>query len=122
MEQIELYREWSPDKKEMIQKKADEKFSQFDINDEDISEILKPRISLTAYYISQEKYEYNELCWMLAERIMRQYPKASIEDIRLKSEEIFRSSASYDEICWLIAQMDVLGKEKYIKNTKISFL
>jgi len=122
MEQIEKYREWSPDKQEIIQKKAEEQFSQFGSKEGDLTEDLKTKISIVAYYISQEKYDYNELCWMLAERIMRQQPRASIEEIRLKSEQIFQSSSTYDEICWLIAEMDVLGKEKYLKDTKISFL
>jgi len=122
MEEIEKYREWSPDKKEEIQKKAEEQFSQFGDMGDLLTDDLKTKISIVAYYIAQEKYEYSELCWMLAERIARQQPMASIENIRLKSEEIFKSSTSYDELCWLIAQMDVLGKAKYIKDTKVSFI
>ncbi len=122
MEHIEKYRECSPDKQEFIQKRADEQFSNCGTIKKNISKELKAKVSIIAYYISQEKYEYSELCWMLAERLMRQQPRATIEEIRLKSEQIFKSSITYDEVCWLIAQMDVLGKEKYIKDTKISFL
>ncbi|MHA1724449.1 MAG: hypothetical protein ACTSXH_06355 [Promethearchaeota archaeon] len=122
MEEIEKYREWSSYKKEEIQKRAEEQFSQFGEMNDELTENLKTKISIVAYYIAQEKYEYSELCWMLAERIVRQQPMASIENIRLKSDEIFKSSTSYDELCWLIAQMDVLGKAKYIKDTKISFI
>ncbi|MBN1801396.1 MAG: hypothetical protein JW891_07820 [Candidatus Lokiarchaeota archaeon] len=77
---------------------------------------FEEQINVAAYYLSREGYDYNELCWILAEKIMKHNLRlASIEDIRKKAEEVFKSSSSYDELCWLIAEIDILEKLGYLK-------
>ena len=73
--------------------------------------IMEDHVKVGAYYLSQEGYDYNELCWILAEKIMKESLKMpSIEDIRLKAEQVFASSCTYDELCWLNAEFDVLRR------------
>ena len=71
--------------------------------------IMEDQVKVGAYYLSQEGYDYNELCWILAEKIMKESLKMpSIEDIRLKAEQVFASSCTYDELCWLNSEIDIL--------------
>ena len=73
--------------------------------------IMEDHVKVGAYFLSQEGYDYNELCWILAEKIMKESLKMpSIEDIRLKAEQVFNSSCSYDELCWLSAEIDILRR------------
>ncbi|MFX1238947.1 MAG: hypothetical protein ACFE8P_14665, partial [Promethearchaeota archaeon] len=79
------------------------------------------QIKVAAYYLSREGYDYNELAWLLSERIAKHTLRlASIEDIRKKAEEIFNSSSTYDELCWLIAEIDIMEKLGYLKKEKYS--
>lgn len=81
---------------------------------------FEDQIRVAAYYLSREGYSYDELCWMLSERIMKQISKMpSIEDIRLKAEEIFKSSSTYDELCWLIGELDILRKFNFFEDELI---
>jgi hypothetical protein len=76
-------------------------------------------ISEAAYFLSLGKYSYNDLCWMLAEKIQKMSLEIpSIEDIKRKAEEVFRSSCSYDELCWLNAEMDHLIKKSFLPEKK----
>ncbi|MFX1273603.1 MAG: hypothetical protein ACFFBP_11545 [Promethearchaeota archaeon] len=89
------------------------------IEEEEVQEELnfEEQVRVAAYYLSKEDYTYDELCWMLAERIMKQMTRlASIEDIRLKAEEVFRSSSTYDELCWLIGELDILNKFNFFED------
>jgi hypothetical protein len=80
---------------------------------------FKSQIREAAYYISLAKYSYNDLCWMLAEKIQKMsIEMPSIEDIKRKAEEVFRSSCSYDELCWLNAEMEHLIKKSYLEEKK----
>ncbi|MFX0083699.1 MAG: hypothetical protein ACFE94_18265 [Candidatus Hodarchaeota archaeon] len=80
---------------------------------------FKTQIREAAYYFSLKKYTYNELCWLLAERIQKiNLELPSIEDIRKKAEEVFNSSCSYDELCWLISEIDILTKMSYLEEKK----
>jgi len=90
---------------------------------EDTEEIgLEPQIRKAAYYLSLENYSYNDLCWLLAEKILRVNVKMpSLEDIRKKAEEVFNSSCSYDELCWLNAEVDLLTQEKYLEKETEKF-
>lgn len=90
---------------------------------EDVEEIgLEPQIREAAYYLSLENYSYNDLCWLLAEKILRVNLKMpSLEDIRKKAEEVFNSSCSYDELCWLNAEVDLLTQEKYLEKETEKF-
>jgi hypothetical protein len=78
---------------------------------------LENYIREAAYYLSLEKYSYNDLCWMLAEKILKYTVRmASIEDTKKKAEQVFSSSCTYDELCWLNAEMDLLIKKEYLKK------
>ncbi|MHA1491620.1 MAG: hypothetical protein ACTSRI_18445 [Promethearchaeota archaeon] len=81
---------------------------------------LEFQIKEAAYYISLDNYSYNELCWFLAEKILKiTLGMPSLEDIRKKAEEVFNSSCTYDELCWLNAEMDLLIKHQFLeKETK----
>ncbi|MFX1568562.1 MAG: hypothetical protein ACFFCV_09355 [Promethearchaeota archaeon] len=78
---------------------------------------LKTQIREAAYYLSLDEYTYDELCWMLAEKIQKiNLEMPSIEDIRKKAEEVFNSSCTYDELCWLNAEMDILTKQSFLEK------
>ncbi|MFW9968884.1 MAG: hypothetical protein ACFFDF_01705 [Candidatus Odinarchaeota archaeon] len=91
---------------------------------EEIPEVipLKTQIKEAAYYLSLKGYTYDELCWLLGERIQKINLKLpSIEDIRRKAEEVFKSSCTYDELCWLNAEMQILTEKSYLEKDKKSF-
>jgi hypothetical protein len=72
-----------------------------------------------AYYLSLKGYSYDELCWILAEKIQKMnLDMPSIEDIKRKAEEVFNSSCTYDELCWLNSEIDMLTKRKLIEKKK----
>ena len=78
---------------------------------------LENQIRQAAYYLSLDNYSYNDLCWMLAEKILKYTVRmASIEDTKKKAEQVFRSSCTYDELCWLNADMDLLIRKEYLKK------
>ncbi|MFX1500170.1 MAG: hypothetical protein ACFFDH_04300 [Promethearchaeota archaeon] len=84
---------------------------------------LETQIRETAYFLSLDKYSYNELCWMLAEKIQKMnLDMPSIEDIKHKAEEVFNSSCTYDELCWLNAEMDLLIKKSFLEKEKKTFV
>jgi hypothetical protein len=72
---------------------------------------VESQIRTTAYYLSQKKLSYNDLCWILAEKQLNilKAGRGSIskEEIKKKSEEIFKKSIKYDDLCWFIAKIDV---------------
>ena len=83
---------------------------------------LEHQIREAAYYLSLENYSYNDLCWMLAEKILKYTVRmASIEDTKKKAEQVFKSSCTYDELCWLNAEMDFLIKKEYLKKEVRNF-
>ena len=75
-----------------------------------INEYLKEKINIEAYFLSQDEFPYDTLCWMLAERQLFQENKrkAPKELIRNRAAEIFFSSTPYDVLCWLIAELNIL--------------
>ena len=78
---------------------------------------LENQIREAAYYLSLENYSYDDLCWILAEKILKFTVRmASIEDTKKKAEQVFRSSCTYDELCWLNAEMDLLIRKEYLKK------
>ncbi|TFF90570.1 MAG: hypothetical protein EU548_02375 [Promethearchaeota archaeon] len=80
---------------------------------------LESQIREAAYYLSLENYSYNDLCWFLGEKIQNINMKMpSLEDIRRKAEEIYKSSSTYDELCWLNAELDILIKKEYLEPAK----
>ncbi len=77
---------------------------------------LKKQIREAAYYLSLDEYSYDQLCWLLAEKIQKiNLEMPSIEDIRKKAEEVFNSSCTYDELCWLNAEMDILTQKSFLE-------
>ncbi len=83
---------------------------------------LKTQIKESAYFLSLDRYSYDDLCWMLAEKIQKMnLDMPSIEDIKQKAEQVFNSSCTYDELCWLNAEMDLLIKKSFLEKTKKEF-
>jgi hypothetical protein len=83
---------------------------------------LETEIKEAAYYLSLDNYSYNDLCWMLAEKILKYTLRMpSIEDTKKKAEEVFKSSCTYDELCWLNAEMDLLIKKEYLVKESHTF-
>lgn len=83
---------------------------------------LKTQVKEVAYYLSLDRYSYDDLCWMLAEKIQKMnIDMPSIEDIKRKAEEVFNSSCTYDELCWLNAEMDILIEKSYLEKDKKEF-
>ncbi len=83
---------------------------------------LETQIREAAYYLSLEKYSYNDLCWLLAEKIQKiNLGMPSLENIQTKAEEVFHSSSSYDELCWLNAELDILIIEGFLEKKKTGF-
>jgi hypothetical protein len=98
---------------EIIQEEATESFEEVD---------LETQIREAAYYLSLEKYTYNDLCWLLGEKIQNvNLGMPSLEDIRIKAEEVFHSSSTYDELCWLNAEMDILIIKGFLEKKKTGF-
>lgn len=96
-------------------------FTEKDKEEDEVSD-LKTFVKEAAYFLSLNKYTYNDLCWMLAEKIQKMsLDLPSIEDIKKKAEEVFRSSCSYDELCWLNAEMDFLIKKSFLDNDDSKF-
>ncbi|MFX1390041.1 MAG: hypothetical protein ACFE9Z_08270 [Promethearchaeota archaeon] len=80
---------------------------------------LNTYIREAAYYLSLKGYNYDELCWLLAERILKiNMEMPSIEDIKRKAEQVFKSSCTYDELCWLNAEMDILIQKKFLEKKR----
>ncbi|MFX0137379.1 MAG: hypothetical protein ACFFDN_27315 [Candidatus Hodarchaeota archaeon] len=83
---------------------------------------FKTQIREAAYFLSLDGYTYDQLCWILAEKIQKiNLDIPSIEDIRRKAEEVFNSSCTYDELCWLNAEMDLLTKKSFLEKEKKIF-
>ncbi|MFW9772854.1 MAG: hypothetical protein ACFFBY_07220 [Promethearchaeota archaeon] len=69
---------------------------------------LKTKIQEAAYYLALKQHYYNDLCWILAEKIQkRNLITPTTEDIRKMAEEISNLSKTYDELCWLNAEMEL---------------
>ncbi|TFF99918.1 MAG: hypothetical protein EU541_03685 [Promethearchaeota archaeon] len=88
-------------------------------------DIPKNQISVSAYYVYQEGYSYDELCWLLAEResfIQLNFHKPSKEAIIEKAEQIYNARPPYDVLCWLIGERDLFIKRKASKNALDSLI
>ncbi|HDZ19270.1 MAG TPA: hypothetical protein ENH75_13305 [archaeon] len=74
---------------------------------------IKSQINVAAYFLAQENFTYDKLCYMLAQRRFRAQRDARYNDegvIRGKAAEIYFSSPPYDILCWFIAELDILIK------------
>jgi len=102
---------------EVVEVEAEE-----DIEEEEEEIGLESQIRESAYYLSLKKYSYNDLCWLLAETIQKiNLGMPSLEEIRVKAEEVFNSSSTYDELCWLNAEMDLLIELNFLEQEKREF-
>ena len=73
------------------------------------------KITLDAHTQKLKNLTYEELCIELAKiqlKILKGNQKITAEEIKEKSQEIFKSSSTYDELCWLIAELTDLLKKK----------
>ncbi len=76
---------------------------------------LEAEITIAANNITQKKKSYKELCETLAQlqlEFLKGSKKTSKDEIKKKTQEIFKSSSTYEELCWLIAQLNTLNKKK----------
>ncbi len=85
---------------------------------EEVEEVdLDTYVREAAYYLSLKGYTYSDLCWILGEKIQKMsFEMPSIEDIKKKAEEIFRSGCTYDELCWLNSEMDFLINKSFLEK------
>ncbi|MFX1380407.1 MAG: hypothetical protein ACFFA4_15080 [Promethearchaeota archaeon] len=114
--------ESSKEKKEGKIQPQKEKPEKQIVDEEPETTPIKFQIREAAYYFSLKGYTYNELCWILAEKIQKiNLDMPSIEDIKQKAEQVFNSSCTYDELCWLNAEMDILTKERFLEKEYKSF-
>ena len=122
LEQLLTYRE-SPLEKdnEEIQKKVDEieKLAE-NIEERELEDDFHEQVQVAAYFISQAGLSYNDLCWLLAENILKKTYKMgtplSIRDTSEKAEVIFHNKLSYAELCWLNGEMDIIIKKFFDKE------
>ena len=74
-------------------------------------EELKKKIDQEAYYLSEKKLPYEELCWIFAEESIqseREVPgRIARYKIEEKAKDISELSYSNDELCWKIAELRV---------------
>ena len=74
------------------------------------------KITLDAHTQKLKNLTYEELCIELAKvqlKILKGNQKITAEEIKEKTQEIFKSSSTYDELCWLIAELtDLLTKKE----------
>ena len=106
---------------EVIKNEEHEKLASDEVNTEPELN-LSHEIREAAYFLSLDRYTYNELCWLLAEKILKiTLGMPSLEQIRQKAEQVFSSSSTYDELCWLNAEMEILLNKGYLEKEKIGF-
>ncbi len=93
-----------------------------EVREEAVEVDFKTQIKEAAYFLSLAGYTYDQLCWLLAEKIQKMnLDMPSIEEIKRKAEEVFKSSCTYDELCWLNAEMDILTKKEFLKKIEKRF-
>ena len=75
---------------------------------------LEGKIKLEAYYISEKNHSYNDLCWIVAEKLIRNQRKRkgriAINVVKKKAEEVYKQHNSYDDLCWQIAELTSTSK------------
>ncbi|TFG01035.1 MAG: hypothetical protein EU540_04475 [Promethearchaeota archaeon] len=122
LEQLLTYREIPLEKEnEEIQQKVDEfeKLAE-NIEERELEDDFHEQVQVAAYFISQAGLSYNDLCWLLAEKILKKTKKMgtplSIRDTSKKAEDIFTIDLSYAELCWLNGEMDIIIKKFFDKE------
>ncbi|MBA7663187.1 hypothetical protein ES703_71226 [subsurface metagenome] len=72
---------------------------------------FEAEITIASHNLSQENHSYEDLCRKLAElqmSFLKGKDKVSENDLKKKTEEIYKSSSTYDELCWLIVELSKL--------------
>ena len=119
LEQLLTYRENPPEK---LGKDIKEKIDQIEtlaeeIEERELEDDFHLQVQVAAYFTSQAGLSYNDLCWILAEKILKKTYKLgtplSIGNTSKKADEIFHISLSYAELCWLNGEMDIIIKKYF---------
>ncbi len=82
---------------------------------------IKHDISVAAYFLAEKKINFDDLCWMLAERqlyLQNNFQKVEQNYIKQRATEIYQISPPYDVLCWLISEIDFLLKRNYFKSNQ----
>ena len=72
---------------------------------------FEAEITLAAHNLSQDNHSYEDLCRKLADlqmSFLKGKGKVSENELKKKTEEIYKSSSTYDELCWLIVELSKL--------------
>ena len=70
-------------------------------------------INVADFFLAEEQFTYDKLCWMLAKRrlLTAHDLRSDIDEItKQNAAEIYFSGPPYDILCWLIAELDILKK------------
>lgn len=81
----------------------------------------KQDISVAAYFLADKEIQFDNLCWMLAERqlfLQNNLQKADQNSIKQRAIQIYHTSPSYDVMCWLISEIDFLLKMKVFESNQ----
>ncbi len=100
-----------------------DKRPELEIDIEDTMELIdagidpdfEAEITITVHNLAQQKNTYEDLCRKLAKlqlNFLKGKKKVSENEIKKKTQEIYKSSSTYDELCWLIAELSKLLEKK----------
>ena len=81
----------------------------------------KQDISVAAYFLAEKDIQFDNLCWMLAERqlyLQNNFQQVDQNSIKQRATNIYQTSPSYDVICWLISEIDFLLKMNVFKSNQ----
>lgn len=85
----------------------------------ELEDQFKKQVEVAAYFLSRAGYSYDDLCWFLAEKILKESyqlgKRLSISELSCKAEEIHYKGLHYDELCWLNGEMDIIIKKYFDK-------
>jgi hypothetical protein len=121
LEQLLTYRDYPTEK---LGKYVKEKIEQIEklaekIEERELEDDFHQQVQVAAYFISQIGHSYDDLCWILAEKILKRTYKLgtplSIKDTNNKAEQIFQYNLSYAELCWLNGELDLIIKKFFDK-------
>ncbi len=74
---------------------------------------FEAEITLSAHKLAQKNHSYEDLCRTLAILQMSFLKaEASEQEIKKKTDKIFKSSSTYKELCWLISELSIILKNK----------
>ena len=110
-------------KKGFKQNASVDKRPELEIDIEDTMELIdagidpdfEAEITISAHNLAQQKNTYEDLCRKLAELqldFLKGKKKVLENEIKKKTQEIYKSSSTYDELCWLIAELSKLLEKK----------